>query len=650
MPTRPQRLRAALVHLLGLGLKDPVDPTQRVHHLQTAIGIGLVVGPLFALFNLYTPGMHALGLAELGGVLGLLGPAAWLSRDARRIGYAEGLVWATAALFMGALVYYGGVEGTGLMWIYTVPFLAFFLKGQRLGWRYSLLFLAAVAAYFGGVQGWLDGRYRHSPTVASQLVLALGFYTLVAAAFNQLRTRFEEQLQQRVDQETAATKTLLAQLQYQATHDTLTGLPNRVRFLDLLGEALGHARQQGQGVLVGIVRVERLFELGNVIGPEGADALVRAAAAHWSALCAGRGTLARMRRDEFAMFFPVGLGADGAAALGDYVSTQPLSVDIQGYSLYVDFTQGLALFPRHHERGEALLRMAEQAMLQADKTDQFWSLYDAQQEAVFVQHHLLFGKLRQALAQRQVQVHFQPQVRLQNGRLHGAEALARWVLPDGSSVPPAVFIPVAEESGLIRLLTHEVIQQSLHQCARWHARGWDLQVSINLSALNLLDPELLPVLQQGLQTHQLGAHCVHLEITESCFMRAPERSLEVVSRLRALGFGLSIDDYGTGYSSLSYLKSLPIDELKIDQSFVRALLSNRGDQAIVASTLELAHKLGIEVVAEGVEDAGTAQWLREHGCAIGQGYWFAKPLHPHQFLAYAQEHLCGTATAATPKA
>ncbi len=647
MPARRQRLGAALVQWRGLGLKDPVDRAQRVRHVQVAIGIGLVVGPVFALFNLHTAGMEGLGLSELAAVLGLLGPAAWLSRDPERIQYAEALVWATTACIMGALIYYGGVEGTGLMWIYTVPFLAFFLKGQRLGWRYSLLFLALVAAYFGGLQQELPGRYRHSPTVAVQLLLALGFYTLVAAAFNRLRTRFEEQLQQRVDEETAATKTLLAQLQYQATHDTLTGLPNRSRFLDLLGEAIVQARQRGQGVLVGIVRVERLFELGNVIGPEGADALVRATATHWSALCAGRGTLARMRRDEFATFFPVDLGADGSAPLGDYVATQPLSVDIQGYSLYVDFTQGLALFPRHSDRGEALLRMAEQAMLQADKTDQFWSLYDAQQEAVFVQHHLLFGKLRQALTLRQVQVHFQPQVRLQENRLHGAEALARWVLPDGSSVPPSVFIPVAEESGLIRLLNHEVIEQSLRECALWQARGWDLQVSINLSALNLLDPELLPLLQQGLQTHRLSAHCVTLEITESCFLHAPERSMEVVSRLRALGFGLSIDDYGTGYSSLSYLKSLPIDELKIDQSFVRALLSNRGDQAIVTSTLELAHKLGIEVVAEGVENADTAHWLRVHGCAIGQGYWFAKPLPPQQFMAYAQAQL-GSAASTAP--
>jgi sensor c-di-GMP phosphodiesterase-like protein len=279
-------------------------------------------------------------------------------------------------------------------------------------------------------------------------------------------------------------------------------------------------------------------------------------------------------------------------------------------------------------------------MLQARKTGQQWNIFDAEQEQVFVRHHLLFGKLREALQKQQLQVHYQAQIDLASGRVVGAEALARWHDPNTGMVPPSVFIPVAEESGLIRLLTTWLVAECMRECAHWRSTGLELDISINLSARNLLDPELMGVLQAGLTDTGLLPQHVNLEITESCFMASPERAMEVIQRIHDMGFKLSIDDFGTGYSSLSYMKSLPIDELKIDQSFVRNLLSNPGDQAIVSSTIELAHNLRLSVVAEGIEDADTADWLQTRGCDIGQGFCFARPLPANEFIVLA--HRLGT--------
>ena len=236
-----------------------------------------------------------------------------------------------------------------------------------------------------------------------------------------------------------------------------------------------------------------------------------------------------------------------------------------------------------------------------------------------------------------LQVYYQAQIELSTGKVLGAEALARWLDPDTGMVPPLEFIPVAEESGLIRPFTNWLVVQCMRECARWRQMGLGLDVSINVSARNLLDPELLTVLQHSLDESGLTPECINLEITESCFIESPERAMEAIGRMHEMGFKLSIDDFGTGYSSLSYLKNLPIDELKIDQSFVRKLLESKGDQSIVSSTIDLAHNFNLMVVAEGIEDQATADWLRARGCDVGQGYCFARPVPADDFLAIVRE-------------
>ena len=621
--------------VLGLSERELVGFEERSRNVQAASALGVFFGILFSLFNMLTPGMAELGMAELWVVVCVLVPAVLASRTPRWVGAAETLVVFASMSFSFALIAYGGVEGTGLFWVGMVPFLGFFIAGQRNGWLYCLGMIVAMTLYFGLVQHRLSWAYKHSTVVATQFVLSFVFYTLVAAAFNRARSRFEEKLQQRVDEKTADAKALLAQMEYLATHDTHTGLPNQLLLLKHLALAIDAAHANGQGVVVSVMRLERLFELANVLGSEGGDQLINEVARHLDAILGKRGTLARTRRDEFAVVYPIHQPGIEPDAICQFILEHPLAIQVQGYSLLLEFKAGLAVFPQHALGAEKLLHKAEQAMLQAAKSGQSWSLYDAQLEQTFVQHHLLFGRLRDAMEQQHLQVHYQPQIDLKTGQVHGAEALARWWDPATQAmIPPVAFIPVAEESGLIRPLTRWIIRECLRTCAQWHAAGFSLNVSINLSALNLLDPELMEVMEQGLCETGLQASYVNLEITESCFMDSPERAMEVVHRLHERGFKLSIDDFGTGYSSLSYLKNLPINELKIDQGFVRNLLANTGDQAIVASTMDLAHNLKLSVVAEGIEDAATAAWLRARHCDIGQGYCFAKPMPPDQFLAY----------------
>jgi diguanylate cyclase (GGDEF)-like protein len=562
-------------------------------------------------------------------------PAAILGRNPKYVGIAEALVMAAMLMIVGALIIYGGVEGTGLFWVYTAPFLAFFLKGQRLGWWYSFGLMVIIAAYFLGANVLFPHAHQYSGVVISQFIISLGFYSLIAAAFNHLRSRFEDQLQKQVAIKTADATQLLNQLQFNATHDTLTKLPNKILLLDILQEQMNEITSGEQVLVVCNLHLERMFEMGNILGIGGADDLALKITGYLERFIEHKGTLAHTRRDEFIITYHTKRALFNQEGLRNFIAERQITIEVQGYSLYCEFTLGLALYPDHANDPISLLNKAEQAMLQAQKNGLQWSVYDQKREQAFVRHHLLFGKLREALMQQHLRVHYQPQIDLKTGAIVGAEALLRWHDPNEGFISPLEFIPVSEESGLIRPLTTWLVGVCMRECDAWHKQDININVSINLSAMNLLDPDLINVLMESLSKTNLAASCINLEITESCFMSSPERALEVIQRLHDSGFTLSIDDFGTGYSSLSYLKNLPINELKIDQSFVRKLLQNSGDQAIVSSTIDLAHNFGLTVVAEGIEDEPTSQWLQARGCDIGQGYFFAKPMASDLFLKFA---------------
>jgi diguanylate cyclase (GGDEF)-like protein len=405
---------------------------------------------------------------------------------------------------------------------------------------------------------------------------------------------------------------------------------------NLIAEEIAAVQSSSENLVVCNLRLERLFEMGNVLGQAGVDNLVRAVAVRLGDVLNGHQLLARTRRDEFVMVYRAQQSEFSAEFLKQFIADRQFSVEEQGNIFLIEFTVGLALYPVHASDAQSLLAKAEQAMLQARKNGQQWTAYDEQQQQQFVRHHTLFGKLREALLLQHLHVYYQPQLDLASGRVLGAEALMRWIDPVEGMIPPVSFIPVAEESGLIRPLTTWLVGECMRECARWSQQGLHLDVSINLSARNLMDPDLLGVFERALEQAQVSPSRVNMEITESCFMGSPERAMEVIQKIHERGFKLSIDDFGTGYSSLAYLKNLPIDELKIDQSFVRKLLDNPGDQAIVSSTIDLAHNFKLSVVAEGIEDEPTANWLRERGCDVAQGYFYARPMPADDFLAFAK--------------
>jgi EAL domain-containing protein (putative c-di-GMP-specific phosphodiesterase class I) len=295
---------------------------------------------------------------------------------------------------------------------------------------------------------------------------------------------------------------------------------------------------------------------------------------------------------------------------------------------------GLALAPEHGNTVRTLLKRADVAMYAAKQTGRAVVVYDPAQDTASPNRLALVAALRQAVVNDRLDVHVQPKVSIDTGAVIGAEALVRWRDDERGAVPPDEFIPVAERSGLIRPLTEIVLRRSLQACADWQRVAPGVGVAVNLSARSLRDPSLVDDVASMLRAFGVPGHLLTIEITESSVMADPASTLELLHRLRALSVQLSIDDFGTGYSSLSYLRRLPVQEVKIDKSFVWEMDQNAEDAAIVRSIVELGHTLDMHVVAEGIERASVFQLLREFGCDLGQGYLVSKPMPAGDFVGW----------------
>jgi EAL domain-containing protein (putative c-di-GMP-specific phosphodiesterase class I) len=302
--------------------------------------------------------------------------------------------------------------------------------------------------------------------------------------------------------------------------------------------------------------------------------------------------------------------------------------------LAVGASVGVALFPLHGDDPEALMRRAEIAMYVAKTSRSTFEVYSTEQEHYTKDRLALFADLRKAIEAGDLSLHYQPKVALPAGEVVGVEALARWHHPERGSVPPDVFVPLAEHTGLVRRLTTSVLDMALAQCRVWADHGLDLPVAVNLSVRDLLDPGLPVQVMELLDRYDLGPDSLQLEITESSMMDQPARALDVLNALADLGLELAIDDFGTGYSSLAYLQRLPVRQLKIDRSFVTGMSDNENDAAIVRSTIDLGHSLALTVVAEGVEDAGSIDLLSGAGCDLAQGYHVARPMPGDEIEAW----------------
>jgi len=364
--------------------------------------------------------------------------------------------------------------------------------------------------------------------------------------------------------------------------------------------------------------------------------VLREVAGRMHALIDREDVVARLGGDEFAVLVSLER-ADRATELAAAIA-RGLEAPIlyEGQPLDVGASIGIAVFPEHGMDAEALVRNADIAMYVAKRTRSGCALFDPRYDTNQQEHLSLLGELRRAVELDELQLLYQPKVTLASAHTSAVEALLRWRHPTRGMMPPALFIPFAEHTGYIRSLTRWVLAEAIRQCGAWRRDGLDMQVSVNLSARDLVHRELPELIGGLLAQHAVPAQRIGLEITESSFMEDPANAQRVLDRLSGMGLQLSIDDYGTGYSSLSYLMKLPVDELKIDRSFISNISGDSSLQTIVRSTIELGHSLGLHVVAEGVEDAGTFALLRELQCDSAQGYYMSPPLAADAFRIWLQ--------------
>jgi diguanylate cyclase (GGDEF)-like protein/PAS domain S-box-containing protein len=428
---------------------------------------------------------------------------------------------------------------------------------------------------------------------------------------------------------------LEGRLRHQALHDPLTGLPNRLLANDRLERAILGARRTGTPQALLLIDLDRFKEVNDTMGHHSGDTLLQEVARRLARVVRVSDTVARLGGDEFAILLP---DTDERAA--NHVASkvqeglrQPLV--LEGHRLDLNASIGIAVYPDHGSDAETITRRADMAMYAAKGSGGGHRVYLPAHNMNSLSRLALVADLRHAIEHEQLLLQFQPKVTMQSGMVVEMEALVRWQHPEHGIIPPGEFIPLAEETGLIEPLTLWVLRTALAHCAAWRDAGVHVRVAVNLSTRNLHDPGLVDAI--GWMTRRLlvPASSLTVEITESSLMVQPEAAMEVLGEIHGLGVRIAIDDFGTGYSSLAYLEKLPVDEIKIDQSFIQRM--TRNGTVIVRSVIDLGHNLGIEVTAEGVEDQGAWETLKTMGCGVAQGYHVSRPLESSKVVPWILE-------------
>jgi diguanylate cyclase (GGDEF)-like protein/PAS domain S-box-containing protein len=419
-------------------------------------------------------------------------------------------------------------------------------------------------------------------------------------------------------------KSFEEQLRHQALHDGLTGLPNRTLMHDRLEQALIAARRNSDTVALLVMDLNRFKEVNDSLGHAAGDRLLEEATLRLTAALRLTDTVARLGGDEFAIVLPASGRQQAEHTVRKLLVGLRRPIMLHDHQIDVDASFGVAMFPENGESPETLLRHADVAMYAAKRARLGHSFYAAEHDLNSPSHLALIAGLRDAIEHGKLLLHFQPIVSLSTGRVERVEALARWRRDGHGFVPPSQFIPLAEETGLIEPLTLLVLKLALEQCAAWKRDGLDLGVAVNLSASSLLNPNLSDVVEAALQHAGVEGTSLMVEVTESALMAKPHEATAVLDHLHKLGIRIAIDDFGTGYSSLSYLQQLPVDEIKIDRSFIQKMA--RDEQAIVRTVIDLGQNLELQVTAEGVEDEETWIALRAMSCSTAQGYFISRPM------------------------
>ena len=427
-----------------------------------------------------------------------------------------------------------------------------------------------------------------------------------------------------------------AAIEYQALHDSLTDLPNRALLHDRLEQAVKTALRTNTSFALLMMDLNRFKEVNDTLGHQIGDEVLIHVAQRLKRILRSSDTVARLGGDEFAVLIN-----DAGATYANHVAQKILLsmkkvFELRGHNLYVGGSVGISVFPQHGMDAQTMLKHADIAMYVAKRNNSGVSIYDTNQDQHSVRRLTLEKDLHDAIENNTLKLHYQPKIDLRTKMVVSVEALLRWDHPEMGTIPPIELIEIAEQTGLIKSLTLWIVSTALAQLNEWQDRGLELDVAINLSMWNLQDPGLAHEIEHLLIINKIAASRLELEITESAMIADINKTMEVLNLLSDTGIQLAIDDYGTGFSSLAYLKKLPVNILKIDKSFVLGMTRDKHDNSIVHSTIELAHNLGLKVVAEGVEDKATINQLADMGCEIAQGYYFSRPLSQDALVQWMQ--------------
>jgi diguanylate cyclase (GGDEF)-like protein len=405
-----------------------------------------------------------------------------------------------------------------------------------------------------------------------------------------------------------------------------TPSPDLALLHERLEETVSRAHGSATGVALLVIHLDRLKDLHETIGRRAGEFLLRELEDRWSAALGDQDTLANLGGGEFALLLP-GATEESACAVGEgLLQALEHPFEVQGATVELGGSVGIAVYPDHAEDPDTLLRHADVAANEAKHSQRGYAVYTAANAHNPTDRLTLAADLRRAIDQHELVLQYQPQLDVRSGGVIAVEALVRWHHPTRGVLSPDDFVPLAEQTRLIRPLSRLVLRAAVEQCRAWQVGGLDIRVAVNISVHDFQDPEFPDYVADLLNTSGVAPDRLCVEITESALLVDPPRARAMLGRLRAFGVRTAIDDFGTGYSSLAYLKDLPLDELKIDRSFVKDMAEDAGARAIVRAVIDLAHDLGLQAIAEGVEDRATREVLAGLGCDLAQGYYFCPPV------------------------
>jgi len=433
-------------------------------------------------------------------------------------------------------------------------------------------------------------------------------------------------------------ESLEKQANYTATHDVATDLPNRGLFYDRVERAILSANNKNELLAILLIEIVNFKEVYDTLGRNSSDQILKQVSSRLQGVVLGEDSVARIDGNIFSILLTDLTETMEVELLAQHIhkALEPAFI-IERLSFAVHANIGIVIFPEHGEDVDTLVQKAGVSLYIASKSNEGYAVYKPSFDEHSPRRLTLMSELRHAIERNDLELYYQPKVSMQTGLLYGAEALVRWHHPSHGFISPDEFIPMAERTRMIKSLTLWVLKEAFKQCAEWRKQGKELIVSVNLSAKDLHDPEL-PDLIAGVAA-STGVHpkWIVLEITEGSVMSDPDATLCILRRLDEMGYKLSIDDFGTGYSSLAYLKEMPLTELKIDRSFVQDILITENDDVIVNATINLAHNLGLQVTAEGVESEEIFDRLKDYGCDIAQGFLLSKPIAVVDFNKWMDE-------------